>query len=81
MNALPVTPYPQSEAVETRSGTLEFTHDFADGYPTEATVDKLYQERDGLPLKERNDHKVVFDVADDAYVDVERHMQAALARD
>jgi arylsulfatase len=25
--------------------------------------------------------KVVFDVADDAYVDVERHMQAALARD
>jgi arylsulfatase len=25
--------------------------------------------------------KVVFDVADDAYVDVERQMQAALARD
>jgi arylsulfatase len=25
--------------------------------------------------------KVVLDVADDAYVDVERHMQAALARD
>ena len=25
--------------------------------------------------------KVVFDVADDAYVDVERHMQAALMRD
>ena len=25
--------------------------------------------------------KVVFDIADDAYVDVERHMQAALARD
>jgi hypothetical protein len=25
--------------------------------------------------------KVVFDVADDVYVDVERHMQAALSRD
>ena len=25
--------------------------------------------------------KVVFDVADDAYVDVERHMAAAMARD
>ena len=25
--------------------------------------------------------KVVFDVADDAYVDVERHLAAALARD
>jgi hypothetical protein len=26
-------------------------------------------------------HKVVFDVADDAYVDVERHLAAAMARD
>lgn len=25
--------------------------------------------------------KVVFDVADDAYVDVEKHLQAAMARD
>jgi hypothetical protein len=26
-------------------------------------------------------HKVVFDVADDAYIDVERHFAAAMARD
>jgi arylsulfatase len=26
-------------------------------------------------------HKVVFDVADDAYIDVERHLAAAIARD
>jgi hypothetical protein len=32
--------------VETRIGTLEFTHDFANGYPTDATVEKLYDERD-----------------------------------
>src|SRR6201996_7487952 len=32
--------------VETRVGTLEFTHDFANGYPTDATVEKLYDERD-----------------------------------
>jgi hypothetical protein len=34
------------QKVETRIGTLEFTHDFADGYPTDATIDKLYDERD-----------------------------------
>jgi len=32
--------------IETRIGRLEFTHDFADGYPTDATLDKLYEERD-----------------------------------
>jgi hypothetical protein len=32
--------------VETRLGPLEFTHDFANGYPTDATVEKLYDERD-----------------------------------
>jgi hypothetical protein len=32
--------------IETRIGPLEFTHDFANGYPTDATVDKLYDERD-----------------------------------
>ena len=32
--------------VDTRIGTLEFTHDFANGYPTDATIDKLYDERD-----------------------------------
>jgi hypothetical protein len=34
------------QAVETRIGTLEFTHDFANGYPTDETVEKLYDERD-----------------------------------
>jgi hypothetical protein len=32
--------------IETRIGRLEFTHDFANGYPTDATIDKLYDERD-----------------------------------
>src|ERR1700761_355079 len=32
--------------IETRIGTLEFTHDFANGYPTDATIEKLYDERD-----------------------------------
>ena len=32
--------------IETRIGRLEFTHDFANGYPTDATVQKLYDERD-----------------------------------
>jgi len=34
------------QAIETRIGTLEFTHDFANGYPTDATVQRLYDERD-----------------------------------
>jgi hypothetical protein len=34
------------ERIETRIGALEFTHDFANGYPTDATVEKLYDERD-----------------------------------
>ena len=34
------------QQVETRIGTLEFTHDFANGYPTNATVERLYDERD-----------------------------------
>lgn len=33
-------------SVATRIGALEFTHDFANGYPTDTTVDKLYDERD-----------------------------------
>jgi len=40
----PRTTGPQT--IETRIGPLEFTHDFANGYPTDATVDKLYDERD-----------------------------------
>jgi len=35
-----------SQTIPTRVGPLEFTHDFANGYPTEATVQKLYDERD-----------------------------------
>jgi hypothetical protein len=36
----------QPQRIETRIGRLEFTHDFANGYPTDATIDKLYDERD-----------------------------------
>jgi hypothetical protein len=35
-----------SKGIETRIGTLEFTHDFANGFPTDETVEKLYDERD-----------------------------------
>jgi hypothetical protein len=35
-----------SQKIESRIGTLEFTHDFANGYPTDATVEALYDERD-----------------------------------
>jgi len=34
------------ETIDTRIGTLEFTHDFANGFPTDQTVQKLYDERD-----------------------------------
>src|SRR6186997_3188723 len=34
------------QTIETRIGALEFTHDFANGFPTDATVEKLYDERD-----------------------------------
>ena len=36
----------QAETLDTRIGKLEFTHDFADGYPTDATVKKLLNEMD-----------------------------------
>jgi len=35
-----------SKTVKTRIGALKFTHGFADGYPADATVEKLYDERD-----------------------------------
>jgi hypothetical protein len=35
-----------AEDVNTRIGTLSFTHDFANGYPTRETVQKLFDERD-----------------------------------
>jgi len=34
------------EAIETRIGTLNFTQDFVNGYPTVETIDKLYDEMD-----------------------------------
>jgi hypothetical protein len=41
-----ITIQSELQAVETRIGTLDFTHDFANGYPTDETVEKLYDERD-----------------------------------
>jgi len=40
------TPRNAPRTVDTRIGALEFTHDFANGYPTDETVQKLYDERD-----------------------------------
>ncbi|MGR5349758.1 DUF1254 domain-containing protein [Vibrio mediterranei] len=37
---------PSAETLETRIGKLEFTHSFADGYPTNDTVNKLFDEMD-----------------------------------
>jgi hypothetical protein len=34
------------ETIKTRVGDLSLTHDFANGYPTDATVDKLFNELD-----------------------------------
>ena len=36
----------QAETLDTRIGKLEFTHAFANGYPTDATVEKLFNELD-----------------------------------
>ena len=38
--------YSQEEVLKTRIGDLRFTHDFANGYPTNATRDKLFDEID-----------------------------------
>lgn len=35
-----------AETVDTRIGKLEFTHSFADGYPTDETVETLFEELD-----------------------------------
>src|SRR6187431_3169178 len=43
--AKPTGPTPLQK-IETRIGPLEFTHDFANGYPTDAAIEKLYDERD-----------------------------------
>ena len=34
------------EKIQSHIGTLEFTHDFANGYPTDKTVQRLHDERD-----------------------------------
>jgi hypothetical protein len=34
------------QTIDTHIGRLDFTHDFANGFPTDATVQKLYDERD-----------------------------------
>ena len=39
-------PAPDPQTVDTRIGKLSFTHDFANGYPTKETVERLYDERD-----------------------------------
>jgi hypothetical protein len=36
----------QTETLKTRIGELSFTHDFANGYPTDTTVSKLFDEID-----------------------------------
>lgn len=36
----------QAETVDTRIGKLEFTHTFTEGYPTDATVNQLFDEMD-----------------------------------
>jgi hypothetical protein len=50
------------------------------GYDSGDAVTKDYTRRDGR-LTGGKIEKVVFDVADDAYVDVERHLAAAMMRD
>ena len=35
-----------TQKIKTHIGELEFTHDFANGYPTDESVEKLYDERD-----------------------------------
>ena len=68
--------------VQTRIGELEFTHDFENGYPTDETVKKLYDEMDfqracqaylwGLPLVSlaewQHEHETVFGAADGDFV-------------
>ena len=49
------------------------------GYDSGDSVSSLYKPR--FPFTGGEIVKVIFDVADDAYVDVERHMAAAMARD
>jgi hypothetical protein len=72
----------KNEVVQTRIGPLEFTHDFINGYPTDETVKKLYDEMDfqracqayhwGLPIVSvaqwQYAHEDVFGVDDGDFV-------------
>jgi hypothetical protein len=73
---------PKAQTVQTRIGTLEFTHDFENGYPTDETINKLYDELDfqracqaylwGLPLvaiaEWQHAHESVFGAGDSDFV-------------
>jgi hypothetical protein len=82
-----IVPIPQTWAAETatvktRIGELLFTHDFKNGYPTDETVKKLYDEIDfqracqaylwGLPIASiaqwQNEHEEVFGADDGDFV-------------
>ena len=49
------------------------------GYDSADPVSSLYS--GNFPFTGGEIYKVVFDIADDAYIDVEQHMAAAMARD
>ena len=49
------------------------------GYDSSDPVSSLYGP--GFAFTNGEIHKVVFDIADDAYIDVEAHLAAAMARD
>jgi arylsulfatase len=51
------------------------------GYDSGDQVSALYRDQGRFPFTGGTLHKVVFDVNDDAYVDLEAHLDAALARD
>ena len=71
-----------AETIQTRIGELEFTHDFENGYPSDETVKKLYDEIDfqracqaylwGLPLVSsaqwQYEHEEVFGADDGDFV-------------
>ena len=72
----------ETETVRTRIGKLQFTHDFENGYPSDKTVEKLYDEIDfqracqaylwGLPVVSiaewQKEHEEVFSADDGDFV-------------
>ncbi len=79
---IPQTWAAETATVNTRIGKLAFTHDFENGYPTDETVKKLYDEIDfqracqaylwGLPIVSiaqwQHAHETVFDAGDGDFV-------------